>query len=398
MKHFVIVIFIFLNSFTKGQNLNLLNSLEVIGSEAKYFDATDSLKTDSKGSFNTSTIVESKNDRNNGFGSGIPCVNNVFWAVTTNGDIEEMEINGGNIISNGIILSGGIDPSLAYCNNLNGGSFSPTFLTTYHNRYVSTYNGTSWDSSLVGINTGPYKLVNASGSGPYSYFMVVDTTPPAKVIAVTMFNGASFTTVYSFAPNRTNTVADMAVDANGNCWLFAGQANTAQTDTIVVISPTGLVVKKIPFSLGTSNGFGMFLMNGIIYIGFGSSNALYPNSLLPITILGNTANLGTALPLPASTLNYGDLAGCNAGTPLSINENAANKLRIYPNPAASILNLEFAESPNEIKISDTVGKLLYQSLKELKHIVDVSQFLNGIYFVQFKLENIISTQKLIIQH
>src|SRR5687767_7089052 len=58
---------------------------------------------------------------------GIPCNANTFYSLTAGGTIEELEINGNTISSNGAIANANGFYSLAYCNNINGGGFSPTF-------------------------------------------------------------------------------------------------------------------------------------------------------------------------------------------------------------------------------------------------------------------------------
>ncbi len=350
----------------------------------------------------TSNSPAKQNAIENINGGGIPCNPNTFWAITIGGAIEELTINGSSLASNGIIFPGPVDPSLAYCNNISGGAFSPTFYTTANTSYSSYYDGLGWTNSSVSV--APNRLVNAAGSGNYLYYMEFDSAASPKPVAITRFNGTSFTSVYNFSPTQKITLADLAVDGNGNCWLFTGHsANPSQTDTITVISPTGTIVIQYPFNFNTSNGFGMFIMGGTIYIGFGSSHPTYPNSLLPLTITGTTINIGTALPFPNSSTTYGDLAGCNAGTPMAVNDyQFSEAATIYPNPVSELLVIGYqllGAEKREIKIFDVAGKEIFHSIiNSNQSLIDVSKFENGIYFVQLQSENKTETQKLIIQH
>jgi Secretion system C-terminal sorting domain len=336
------------------------------------------------------------------YGGGILCNPNTFWAITIGGAIEEFTINGSSLVSNGIILPGPVDPSLAYCNNISGGVFSPTFYTTVNTSFSSYYNGSGWTTSSTSV--APNRLINAAGSGNYLYYMEFDSAAQPKPVAITRFNGTTFTSVYNFSPTQRTTLADLAVDGNGNCWLFTGHSsNPSQTDTITVISPTGTIVIQYPFNFNTSNGFGMFIMGGTIYIGFGSSHPTYPNSLLPLTISGTTINIGTALPFPNILTAYGDLAGCNAGTPMSVQEfQFSEETIIYPNPADELLVIShqlLGKEKSELKLFDVLGKEVFHSVINNKQsLINVSSLKNGIYFLHFSSGNKSVTHKLIVQH
>src|ERR1017187_6228798 len=60
--------------------------------------------------------------------SGISCDSgNIFWAINVGGAIDRFSLTG-NIVTNfGVYLYNCPGNSLAYCNNLNGNGYSPTF-------------------------------------------------------------------------------------------------------------------------------------------------------------------------------------------------------------------------------------------------------------------------------
>ncbi len=58
-------------------------------------------------------------------------------------------------------------------------------------------------------------------------------------------------------------------------------------------------------------------------------------------------------------------------------------VRVYPNPAGFMLNIEANTNINEIRMIDMLGQLVYTSRGNgFQHAIDVSMYRNGIYFVQ----------------
>ncbi|OFY17810.1 MAG: hypothetical protein A2X02_00585 [Bacteroidetes bacterium GWF2_29_10] len=71
-----------------------------------------------------------------------------------------------------------------------------------------------------------------------------------------------------------------------------------------------------------------------------------------------------------------------------------SNLHIYPIPANQFINVEFSFSdatPKAITINDISGRIVYsqdlnQTIKEQKHQINVSQFNNGVYFINIKTD------------
>ncbi len=69
---------------------------------------------------------------------------------------------------------------------------------------------------------------------------------------------------------------------------------------------------------------------------------------------------------------------------------------IYPNPVSSTLNVKNKFGRLLIKISDYSGKQIYHSMTDSESVdIDVSQFENGVYFLELKSEKMIRLQKFI---
>ncbi|OSZ82649.1 hypothetical protein CAP35_05130 [Chitinophagaceae bacterium IBVUCB1] len=65
-------------------------------------------------------------------------------------------------------------------------------------------------------------------------------------------------------------------------------------------------------------------------------------------------------------------------------KNAAfNKLKVYPNPANDRLMIEGLQGSNHIRLTDAIGRVVYQSTtKEAKHIIDMQHFATGNYVLE----------------
>ncbi len=63
-------------------------------------------------------------------------------------------------------------------------------------------------------------------------------------------------------------------------------------------------------------------------------------------------------------------------------------IRIYPNPASSILNVESPEEISEIRIFDLMGKcVLKMEIGNSEFGVDVRSFKKGLYFIEVRMDN-----------
>jgi len=86
--------------------------------------------------------------------------------------------------------------------------------------------------------------------------------------------------------------------------------------------------------------------------------------------------------------NCSDTSACYAAGTIGINENQISGLNIYPNPAKNILVIEQnSNSKLSIEILNIEGRLIQSFTSSEKNIkTDVSQFANGMYFINVKSE------------
>lgn len=348
------------------------------------------------------TVTDQTNNKTT---SGISCTPNVFWAIKGIGNvsIDEMSISGGAVVSTGTLsLASPAEGNLAYCNNLNGGSFSPTFYSTENSRIPRYFDGAAWVNAPV--TSAPDKIYNCGANGNYLYYLLYDSTSVSKGIA--RFTGTSLTTLYSWGNTRRASVADLSVDEFGNVWFFTGPniPGTISTDSLLVVSPTGQLLHEYAINLNTSNAYGSLLVNGNLYIAFGPNHPLYPNALLPIVINGTSVTTGTALAMPVPLSAYADLESCNPGDPLSVaGVQATALLSIYPNPVVDVITIYLPEGVNEsvdITIVDALGKVVYavqnrRADEELKIEIDGSSLAAGNYIIKLQSTKVSYTGKLL---
>jgi len=310
---------------------------------------------------------------------GVTCNQNSFWAIYGN------QIYGFSLIGNTVTNNGSIGnsagASLAFCNNLDGGSYTPTFYSNSTFSRAAYYNGTGWTTCAAHPKWG---LFNAGGNLGYLYFTAHDTNTYMGV-GIARYDGTAYNLVYTLPDTtRAVTVADVTVDDYGNVWFFTGSETTLITDTLNVISPSGGFIKKYPFVLNTYNAYGCFMLNGILYIGLGGSNPNHPNTLIPVTINENTVMAGDPISMPV--VAYADLASCNAGSPFAINENEATPgFGVYPNPVKDILRIGFganASASARIRIYNQLGVIVFEKQEAFPgETIDLSACPAGIYYL-----------------
>jgi beta-glucanase (GH16 family) len=83
---------------------------------------------------------------------------------------------------------------------------------------------------------------------------------------------------------------------------------------------------------------------------------------------------------------------------LSITEENTNEsdLKVYPNPAVNVVNLESSQVINQVDVFDLSGQLLL-SEKEETNVLDISAVKTGIYILKVYSNGIIINRKLVVQ-
>jgi hypothetical protein len=326
--------------------------------------------------------------------NGISCAENSFFGINDSGTVQQFSLFGSTISFTSNIQTGG-GFSLALCNNLNGGTFSPTLYSDYwYTNFLKYFNGVNWTD--IPINT---EAMNCGGNGNNLYYQGRNNSS-VFIKKVYKYNGLSLTTIY-YTQNRFIPIADLAVDASGNVW-FATSADTMNfiSESIVVLSSSGNIIKEFPFVYNCYNAYGSFILDSVFYIGLGPSNTSNPNTLIPITFTSDSAFAGLPINMPVS--NYLDLESCNPGNPLlSLSKNNLIEYNIFPNPFSLQTTITFSKEQRNttVRIINILGQVLTTiQFTGIQLLIDKAEMQAGIYYVQTidKEKNVLN-RKIIIE-
>lgn len=329
------------------------------------------------------TNIKIENYENNQVTKDISCAENMFWAINASQNLVQFTISGSSVICDGIIMNNVPGKSIAICDNINDSISMSTFYTSNtSNSTISYYIDSSWQSVTV---SSQFCVTNAAGFSNYLYLECGD---PFEYYnnKILRYDGISLTNIYTCDQNTYLSGADISVDFNGNIWCLTGP-DIMQSQHLNVLSPNGQLIKSYNLILNTTELYGSFILNNTLYFGFGNSNPVYPNSILPITFFIDSAIVGTPLHLPSD--NWYDLASCNVGIILNTNiVTDSNTFKVSPNPTQDDFVLEISSSflknnLNIISIYDVYGKLvLKQNLNYEKTDIKIRNLMNGIYFLR----------------
>ena len=319
----------------------------------------------------------------------VNCSANTFFALSASNDVYSLTINGTSIVNNGIVASSADNlNSLAIGNDLMNGTSQQLFYSTNLDS-LKYHDGSNWNFLFY----DPITFHNAGGSGPYVYFM--SNTFPSTI---KRFTGSALNTILVDSI-LTFMVADIGVTNFGTIYYFAGTGATSQF--MHEISSTGNLLNTYPINLYSAGAYGCFVMNNTVYVGIGPAGRP-ANSLIPITISGLTATVGTPIPMPA--LNFKDLASCT-GEVTNVNSisSTAPQLKLFPNPASEYLNIE-TEIPETkggyIKIYDINSRIILEKNINFneRNIFqqNISNLQSGIYFLTLQTETTSYSKKFII--
>jgi len=93
---------------------------------------------------------------------------------------------------------------------------------------------------------------------------------------------------------------------------------------------------------------------------------------------------------------YGAINVYKNNTPTFIEDVVDSELTVYPNPSSSIFNIDLPNEVKTISVVDISGKtIIKKSDKDIKPYVDLSDFKNGIYFINLEMDNKIITTKIV---
>lgn len=295
-----------------------------------------------------------------------------FWTTTFDGYIQQWSLDNGSISGGDTILSGG-GPSLAYC----GDSNAPTFYSNNYNPLGIIYYEA--DSGWVNIPTS-YAIDHGGGHLNDQYFRVEG----AVIQIVKYWDGTDLLTVDSLNGEFFVGVQDIAVDTDGQAWIFIG-AGFGGVDSLKVYNQTGKV-KSYAMQF-YDIAYGAFFLNDILYIGS------VQDSIYPIIVGDSTASLGS--PIAFANPGFTDMASCQSTEPINaIQEYQIPNPKMYPNPTDGYIELPYEIERANIAVYNARGQQMNFSLngKEL----DIHGHLPGMYFIKIINSHWADVQRIIL--
>ena len=147
---------------------------------------------------------------------------------------------------------------------------------------------------------------------------------------------------------------------------------------------------------GTKNGYQLNANSNAINMGVakqgppiqGAGTGVFEN----ISAYPTVDFYGNAIDMDSGTPNIGACNAKNGEITLSASEEILNKnnIHVYPNPAKDTLYISGLKTETLVKIFNTQGQELLK--KTIKDTLDISNLINGVYFLKIKNEQ---TQKFI---
>lgn len=360
-----------------GQEINNKNS--TMAKRKNYNALTDSYSMQNNSS--------SSNKRENKFELSVfdfDCSTD-FWTTNINGDIQQWSLFNNSITGGDTVLGGGNDSGLAFCGDLNSPTFYSTQKPSTGIKYYDSFTGWQYISTDVVLNNNGGHLNDQYYMG--SAFDPVIGQTVSKTIYY--FDGINLVTIDSLSSGLF-TVADIAVDTLGQAWVFKG-SDIGNTSTLNVYDSDGLI-SSYNFVLNSFGNYGTFFLNDTLYIGMSASSSVNPNSITPVIINQNTAQLG--LPISFTNNSYSDMASCQKiEATTSIPELSNRDINLFPNPTNGIINLPIDIGITYIEVYDLNGQMIIKYNQ--KSEIDLTRLPNGLYFVKISTQNGVINKKII---
>jgi type IX secretion system substrate protein len=246
----------------------------------------------------------------------------------------------------------------------------------------ATVSGGMVSGVAVGTDTIEYKVTNTCGTRGATKLITIGPAPDPGTISgpsgvcigssITLTDaatGGTWSTSIGNATVSAGVVSGVSIGIDTVSYTATSSCGSAATQSVVTINPL-----PVPVIVNTDG----LLSTTVAY-------ASYQWNLSGTPITGETNSTYTAVINGAYTVSVVDANGCTATTDITVValsvqdiNSIANNIRIYPNPAQYILNIE-TSVPVNIQLASMDGRVI-MTLQNVKTI-DLSNLPNGSYLL-----------------
>ncbi|PCJ00451.1 MAG: hypothetical protein COB15_02785 [Flavobacteriales bacterium] len=281
-----------------------------------------------------------------------------------------------------------------YSNN-GSGSFTEITGTTFDGvengeiSFADVDNDNDQDVLIAGINNSSLnvaKLYTNDGSGIFTElsgtpfiggyigsvaFADIDGDNDNDLLITGNNNGA---VSFAYRNNTISLIGSITVQGQSGSSTITTNSGTLQMEAVVL--PANATDTTYTWSVANGTGSATINTSGLL--------SALTNGTVTVTATANDASGIT-----------GSITITISNQSVSINNYIGNnKIAIYPNPVSSQLTLNTSEQIKSISILDITGKIL-KTVIPTNNTIDVSNFTQGIYFLQIQTEKGISNSKFI---
>jgi hypothetical protein len=266
---------------------------------------------------------------------------------------------------------------------------------------------TNYNNEL--ILAGEFNSINGSPYGSYGFIATWNDTSwtalgtglNAPIISVTVFNNELYAGGLFTATGDNITPLNHIAKWDGTQWLPVGEG---LNDTIYTLFVDTLQNKLYAGGTFTQTGLGVQAKHIAQWTGT-NWQELNGGTNAPVTALfSKDSNLyvGGYFTQVGSSISANHIACWGYHNPTAINERKNNQeLTISPNPSTALFTIQSKEKINQIRITNTLGQCVWQTLtplgKDGEGLIDLTEQPKGIYFAEIKTDKGTTNKKIILQ-